>query len=68
MRGKRGDATSDALPAVGRHRLSKEEEAWIARQLVKAPSLAEPTRRRIEQLLALPPDRGADVRNEPRAS
>lgn len=60
MRGKLGDARSPALPAVGRNRLSEEEEVWIARQLLKAPSLSEPTRRRIEQLLALPPD-GVDV-------
>jgi hypothetical protein len=60
MRGRGGEATSSRLPVVERHRLSDEEEAWIARQLAEAPSLAEPTRRRIEQLLALPPD-GVDV-------
>lgn len=68
MRGKRGNARSTAVPAVGRHRLSDEEEAWIARQLVKAPALSEPTRRRIEQLLALPPDGVDVVRVEVRAS
>lgn len=60
MRGRRGEDASSRLPVVERHRLSDEEEAWIARQLLKAPSLSELTRRRIEQLLALPPD-GVDV-------
>ena len=68
MRGRRGEATSSRLPVVERHRLSDEEEAWIALQLAKAPSLDEPQRRRIERLLALPPDHRADIRNEPRAS
>lgn len=51
-----------------RRRLSHEEEAWIARQLEKAPPLGEPARRRIEQLLALPPDRIDVVGIEVRAS
>ena len=68
MSGKRDTAAGRRLPIVERRRLSDEEEEWIVRQLAKAPSLADPARRRIEQLLALPPDHGADIRNEPRAS
>ena len=48
--------------------LSDEEEFWIARQLEKAPPLCDASRRKIEQLLAFPPDHVADIRNEPRAS
>jgi hypothetical protein len=55
------------LLTLERRRLSDEEEQWIARQLARAPS-ADPARQRIEQLLALPPDRVADARSEPRAS
>lgn len=68
MSGKRDTAAGRRLPIVERRPLSDEEEEWIVRQLAKAPSLADPARRRIEQLLALPPDHGADIRNEPRAS
>jgi hypothetical protein len=68
MSGERNTAAGRHPPAADRRRLSDEEEEWIARQLAKAPSLAGTARRRIEQLLALPPDRGADIRNEPRAS
>ena len=68
MSGKRDAAAGRRLPTAERRRLSDEEEEWIARQLAKAPSLADPVRRRIEQLLVLPPDRGAEIRNEPRAS
>ena len=68
MSGKRDAAAGRRLPTAERRRLPDEEEEWIARQLAKAPSLADPVRRRIEQLLMLPPDRGAEIRNEPRAS
>ena len=68
MSGKRDTAVGRHLPPAERRRLSDEEEEWIARQLAKAPSLADSVRRRIEQLLTLPPDCGADIRNEPRAS
>jgi hypothetical protein len=68
MSGKRDTAVGRHLPTAERRRLSDEEEEWIARQLAKAPSLADSVRRRIEQLLALPPDCDADIRNEPRAS
>jgi hypothetical protein len=68
MSGKRDTAVGRHLPTAKRRRLSDEEEEWIARQLAKAPSLADSVRRRIEQLLALAPDCDADIRNEPRAS
>lgn len=68
MSGKRDTAPGRHLPTAERRRLSDEEEEWISRQLAKAPSLAGTARRRIEQLLALPPDHGADIRDEPRAS
>jgi hypothetical protein len=68
MSGKRDTAVGRHLPTAERRRLSEEEEEWIARQLAKAPSLADSVRRRIEQLLALPPECDADIRNEPRAS
>ncbi len=68
MSGKRDTAAGRLLPTAERRRLSDEEEEWIGRQLAKAPSLPDPARRRIEELLALPPHHGADIRNEPRAS
>lgn len=68
MRGERDTGAGRHLPDVERRRLSDEEEGWIVRQLEKAPPLDDAARRRIEQLLALPPDHGADIRNEPRAS
>jgi hypothetical protein len=68
MNDKRDTAAGRHLPTAERRRLSDEEEEWIARQPAKAPSLTDTARRRIEQLLALPPDHGADIRNEPRAS
>jgi hypothetical protein len=60
MRGKPEDAA--------RRRLSDEEEAWIARQLEKAPPLGSGPRRRIEHLLAFAPDHVRGKRVEPRAS
>jgi hypothetical protein len=68
MSGKQDTAASRHLPIAERLRLSDEEEEWIARQLSKAPSLAGPARRRIEQLLALPPEHRANLHDEPRAS
>ncbi|MDT4912510.1 MAG: hypothetical protein QOD97_3916 [Mycobacterium sp.] len=68
MRGKRDTAPGLHLPDVERHRLSDEEELWIARQLEKAPPLGDAARRRVEQLLALPPERSDAVRREMRAS
>jgi len=68
MRGQRDTAAGRHLPNVERHRLSEEEELWIARQLRKAPPLGDAARRRIEQLLALPPEQSDAVRREMRAS
>jgi hypothetical protein len=68
MGGQSNDAARQRQPVVDRHRLSDEEEAWIARQLATAPPIDESARRRIEQLLALPPDRLDAVRDEIRAS
>lgn len=68
MRGKPENAAERRLPAVKRRRLSDEEEEWIARQLETAPPLTDSGRRRIEQLLALPPDNLDVVRVEVRAS
>lgn len=68
MSGKRDSVAGRHLPTAERRRLSDEEEEWIARQLAKAPSLADPARRRIEQLLALPSEHGDDLCTEPRAS
>jgi hypothetical protein len=66
--GQSNDAASQRRRAVDRHRLSDEEEAWIARQLASAPPIDDSARRRIEQLLALPPDRLNAGRSEKRAS
>ncbi len=68
MRGERVTAAGLHLPDVERHRLSEDEELWIVRQLEKAPPLGDTARRRIEQLLALPPEQPDAVRRETRAS
>lgn len=68
MRGQSNDAASQRQRAVDRHRLSDEEEVWIARQLETAPPIDDSARRRIEQLLALPPDQPKARRGAMRAS
>lgn len=68
MRGQSNDAAGQRQRAPARHRLSDEEEAWILRQLATAPPIDDSARRRIEQLLALPPDQLNIGRGEMRAS
>jgi hypothetical protein len=68
MGGQSNDAARQRQRGVDRPRLSDEEEAWIARQLASAPPIDDSARRRIEQLLALPPDRLDAGRGEKRAS
>jgi hypothetical protein len=68
MRGQSNDAASQRRRAVDRRCLSDEEEAWIARQLATAPPIDDSARRRIEQLLALPPDQLSVGQDEMRAS
>lgn len=68
MRGQSNDAASQRQRAADRHRLSDEEEVWISRQLATAPPIDDSARRRIEQLLALPPDQLNADRGEMRAS
>lgn len=68
MRGTQDDAARRRPPVSDRRRLFDAEEAWIERQLAKAPPLDDAARRHIEQLLALPPDQPNAVRGEKRAS
>jgi hypothetical protein len=68
MGGQSNYAASQRQRAVDRHRLSDEEEAWISRQLATAPPIDDSARRRIEQLLALPPDQLSVGQDEMRAS
>jgi hypothetical protein len=67
MRGQLNGAAIQRQRAVARHRLSDEEEAWIARQLDAAPPLTGAARRRIERLLSLPPDQ-RNLSHDARAS
>jgi len=56
MRDTGGVKAVRGMPTRERQQLSAEDEAWIARQLAIAPPLSDESRRRIEALLALPPD------------